>query len=165
MLLIASYHESPFIYGLIKSSLAIGGMLFGILLARVILKNIKSGKKFILAYLFFGLFLVTSAFFSNNLLIIVTLILGGGFYSLSHITTNVIEKGLIPEEHFAKISSSRYTISVGIMPLGSIFFGIFSEYIPVFWFFIAFGLCYILIAFLHFSNKRVRDFDIGEKND
>ncbi|MCL1936139.1 MAG: MFS transporter [Defluviitaleaceae bacterium] len=158
--IIASYHNSPFILGLLGSIMSFGGLVGAVFVTRVLFKNIPLGKKNILLRFLLGLSLALTFLFVEDFSILIILAIAGVFWGSTHITGTPVDQAIIPKEHFGKIRQAMYTISVGIMPLGSLFFGIMSEHISLSLFFILFGSTYIFFSILMFFNKRMRELSL-----
>jgi len=155
LVLIANGHNSSFIFGIINTSIPFGGLIGSVILAKWLFKNIPLGKKHVISYFLFGIGLLFIGFFTTTLIIIIPLVIAGLFLGVSHVTSTPIMQSLIPEKDFGKIMSSIYTITVGVMPLGALAFGVLANRINSSVFFTIFGAIYIIVACLYRANSRL----------
>lgn len=157
ILLFANYHDSPLLLGIANSVVAFGAFLGSILLVKYVFKNIGLGKKYCLGTIGFGIGLTVASFFTDTWHFIIILGIASLFLGSNHVTATPIFQTLADKKHFGKIMSASYTLSIGSMPLGALFFGIFTQNISIQMFFIAFGCVYIIIGLIYYFTKPIRE--------
>ena len=157
ILIIASqFYQGPMIAGIMDSSLYFGEFLGGIVAALWIFKKMKVGVKGIVSISLYGLLLLVLSFFTNSLFMIPILALSGIFLGIFSICYTTILQGVIPKSEFSKVLSAKYSISVGLKPLGTLFFGTIAYVLSPQAFFIVFGIACILVAALYASSTEIR---------
>jgi len=158
---LAHSHESPFILAATLSALGIGGFFGTAIVSKTLFKTTPTGIKHIMNYALFGLGLLLTSLLSDSLLLLLTLVASGLFWGVTHVTYSPIKQVLIPAEKMGKVSSVESTLSIGSMPLGSLFFGYFFDMISAQLFFTLFGITYLLSAVFYYRAENIRTFKLS----
>ncbi|MFY3791279.1 MFS transporter [Ureibacillus sp. MALMAid1270] len=162
---IAADIGSPVMLGLLNSTLAIGTLVGATIFSQKILKNLILGSKLVLCSCLFGVMLVFTSFFASSVWVIFPLTIGAVFLGVTQILTHPIVQTIVPEEKLGRVFSAQYTISVGIMPLGSLIFGKVAEIMSSEIFFILIGIVYILIGISYWLQKEIAHFSLTSESN
>jgi len=155
IVLIANEMNSAFMLGVMNSAISIGAFLGSLVLSGIILKNVPIGKKLTINKMLFGLAIIVCSLFSGKWYLAIFLGIAGIFLGVTHVTETPIMQTIIPKEDIGKVMSSQYSITVGIMPLGSLFFGAVSKHLNSSLFLILFGLYYVIIFIFYYTCKPI----------
>lgn len=160
--IIANDQNSPILYGFIMSSMAIGTLIGSTIASKIVLSKYTIGRIQVFATLFFGVTLLANALFVSSKFIIVSLAISFIFLGVTHVSNKPFYQILIPEQHLGKVFSTKASISIITMPLGSLFFGWLSLYINPNIFFILFGSSYCFIGIVYLLDSKIRDFSLND---
>ncbi|WP_162917874.1 MFS transporter [Brochothrix thermosphacta] len=144
------------------SSMAIGTLIGSTIASKIVLSKYTIGRIQVFATLFFGVTLLANALFVSSKFIIVSLAISFIFLGVTHVSNKPFYQILIPEQHLGKVFSTKASISIITMPLGSLFFGWLSLYINPNIFFILFGSSYCFIGIVYLLDSKIRDFSLND---
>ena len=161
IVLIADEMNSPVMLGLINSVAAIGAFLGAWIISGYVIKNMGVGKKRVIARLGVGIGIALSGFAVNSWLFLLPLFLANLFLGVAHVTNDPIMQSIIPAEDMGKVLTAYYSITVGVMPLGSLFFGYIANYMPAHMFMYLFGFFGILDGLINWRYKPIANFVVG----
>lgn len=157
---IANDMNDPVVLGLLNSAIAMGTLLGATVFTHKVMGKFELGQKLILNSFLFGLMLIITSFFVNSFLILLFLLIATIFLGVTQILINPILQSITDEDKLGKVFSAQYSISVGIMPIGSLIFGKVAEIIDSNLFFILLGCAYLLIGFKYFMKKEIANFSL-----
>ncbi|MBC2265006.1 MFS transporter [Listeria booriae] len=163
IVLIADAQNSPVILGLMTASMAVGALIGSTLGATFILKVLPHGKALVLCTLLFGVGIVICATVVSSVLVTVVFGIANIFLGVTHVLQKPYFQVLLPKEDLGKVFSALFSVSVGTLPIGALFFGAIAGNLNAFWFLILFGVIYIAIALLYMFNKKVFHFELSEE--
>ena len=161
IVLIADEMNSPAMLGLINSVSAIGAFLGAWIISGYVIKNMGVGKKRVIARIGVGIGIALSGFAVNSWLFLLPLFLANLFLGVAHVTNDPIMQSIIPAEDMGKVLTAYYSITVGVMPLGSLFFGYMANYLTASVFMYIFGFFGILDGLINLWYKPIANFVIG----
>ncbi|MCK1994217.1 MFS transporter [Peribacillus muralis] len=158
---IAGDMNSPIMLGLLNSSIAIGTLIGATLFTHKVLSKFILGQKLVLCSFFFGIMMVLTSFFVNSNTILLVLLIGAIFLGVTQILTHPIIQSIVPSNKLGKVFSAQYSISVGIMPIGALFFGKLAEFMSSGTFFICIGVAYVFIAVTYLMRRDIFHFSLS----
>lgn len=160
-LLIAKEFGNAAFYGLLVSGSAIGTLFGTTVVSNFILKKMSIGHAFWLATAIFGLGIGLSTLAPNSFWLLVTWFISHLFLGVTHVAQKPILQTEIPDERLGEVFSAFYTVTIPTLAIGSLVFGAIADFLSWRVFIILFGVATILIAFLYFSNKKLRLYDVS----
>lgn len=158
---IAGDMNSPIMLGLLNFSIAIGTLIGATLFTHKVLNKLVLGQKLVLCSFLFGLMMVLTSFFANSYTILLVLLIGAIFLGVTQILTHPIVQSIAPSNKLGKVFSAQYTITVGVMPIGAIFFGKLAEFMNSSTFFMCIGFAYMCIAVSYLIQREIFNFSLS----
>ncbi|RDX02440.1 MFS transporter [Listeria kieliensis] len=158
--LIADEQGSAIILGLLTSSMAIGTLIGSTVGAALFARFMSLGKTLTLATSLYGVCIVISGFYAHSVGIIVGLGIANLFLGITHVVQKPFFQVLVPEKHLGKVFTAAASSGVAALPAGSLFFGIFSDYISSSYFLYLFGAIYLMIGIIYWKNKAIFQFHL-----
>lgn len=161
VVLIANKLNNATVLGTFLGASAVGTLIGTMFMSRYVLKNFNIGKKLIIGYLGFGIFTGLSAPFSNSFWFIIPYTIASIFLGVTYTTQTPILQNEIDKNRLAQVLSAKYTVEVGIMPIGSLVFGEISKHYSSFNFYIVFGAVYVVTGIIYFLRKEIKNYIIN----
>lgn len=150
---IASDTHNPITLGLLNAIIALGSLIGSTYIATVLLKRVSLHKKLCMGSLVFGMLLVACSVVTSNIYVFSGLLgVSCVFLGVTQTVINPIIQHHIPEHQLGKVFSAMETISVGVIPLASLAWGVLAHYISNALFFVIFGSIYIVASVIYAYN-------------
>lgn len=146
----------PLYLGLLTATMAAGSLIGATFFSQIIFKKNILGVKLYQGTILFGLFMVLTSIFVYSKIVFVFLFLSHIFLGLTHTVIGPIIQKSFENDDLGKIFTIKSAIEVSIMPIGSIFFGSLSNFLPLNIFCIIFGGAYIIIGIMYYFNTELR---------
>lgn len=160
-LLIAKNVGNAAFYGLIVSVCAVGTLLGTTFVTNFILKKVSLGHALWLATAIFGIGIGSTAMVNNRFVLLVIWFLSCLFLGVTHVVQKPILQTEIPEEKLGEVFSAFYTVTIPTLAIGSLVFGYIAKFLPWRLFLIVFTIFFLLVSFLYFTNKKLRQYNIS----
>ncbi|MHC5251978.1 MFS transporter [Listeria kieliensis] len=158
--LIADKQGSAIILGLITSSMAIGTLIGATFGATLFARFFALGQTLTFATCLYGFCIAISGLSTNSLGIIFWLGIANIFLGVTHVVQKPFYQVLVPHKHLGKVFSAASSFSVTALPLGSLFFGLVSDYLSSAQFLYLFGGVYLAIGIFYWNNRSVFRFQL-----
>lgn len=140
--------------------MAIGTLIGSTFGAALFARFMSLGKTLTLATSLYGVCIVISGFYAHSVGIIVGLGIANLFLGITHVVQKPFFQVLVPEKHLGKVFTATASSGVAALPAGSLFFGIFSDYISSSYFLYLFGAIYLMIGIIYWKNKAIFQFHL-----
>jgi MFS family permease len=160
-LLIAKDVADSTFYGLLVSACAVGTLLGTTFIANFVLKKISFGKALWLATAIFGIGIGSSAMVHSCFVLLLIWFVSCMFLGITHVAQKPILQTEIPNEKLGEVFSSFYTVTIPTLAIGSLVFGYIAKFLSWRLFLIVFTIFFLLVSFLYFSNKKLRQYDVS----
>ncbi|KLI75437.1 MULTISPECIES: MFS transporter [Lacticaseibacillus] len=160
VVLIADKLNTAIALGLFLGSAAIGSLIGTLYVSQTVLQHFGIGGKLVVGQLGFGLFTMISALCTNSILFIIPFTLAAVFLGVTFVSQNPIIQNEVASDSLGQVFSAKYTLEVGIMPIGSLFFGEIAKHMTSALFFLIFGLAYLGLGAVTYLNKGLRQYRI-----
>ena len=160
-LLIAKDVADSTFYGLLVSACAVGTLLGTTFIANFVLKKISLGKALWLATAIFGIGIGSSAMVHSRFVLLLIWFVSCMFLGITHVAQKPILQTEIPNEKLGEVFSSFYTVTIPTLAIGSLVFGYIAKFLSWRLFLIVFTIFFLLVSFLYFSNKKLRQYDVS----
>ncbi|CAM3021355.1 hypothetical protein GHI93_00610 [Lactococcus hircilactis] len=129
-------------------AIASGVILGSSVVSQKILGKIKDMMKMGLAMLFYGTIMCFVSFFVTNFWVLLPLGLGAIFLGVIQTIIYPLIQKITEKTQQGKIFAAFETLTVGIIPLGSILFGFIAKFLVPQIFFLIYGFYYIFLAII-----------------
>lgn len=160
-LLVAKDVGSSTFYGLLVSACAVGTLLGTTVATNFALKKLTLGKAFWIATAIFGIGIGSSAMVHSRFVLLLIWFVSCLFLGITHVAQKPILQNEIPEEKLGEVFSAFYTVTIPTLAIGSLVFGYVAKFLPWRLFLIVFTIFFLLVSFLYFTNKKLREYDIS----
>lgn len=160
-LLIAKDVADSTFYGLLVSACAVGTLLGTTFIANFVLKKISLGKALWLATAIFGIGIGSSAMVHSRFVLLLIWFVSCMFLGITHVAQKPILQTEIPNEKLGEVFSAFYTVTIPTLAIGSLVFGYIAKFLSWRLFLIVFTIFFLLVSFLYFSNKKLRQYDVS----
>ncbi|SDX01079.1 MFS transporter [Streptococcus equinus] len=160
-LLIAKDVADSTFYGLLVSACAVGTLLGTTFIANFVLKKISLGKALWLATAIFGIGIGSSAMVHSPFVLLLIWFVSCMFLGITHVAQKPILQTEIPNEKLGEVFSAFYTVTIPTLAIGSLVFGYIAKFLSWRLFLIVFTIFFLLVSFLYFSNKKLRQYDVS----
>ncbi len=160
-LLIAKDVADSTFYGLLVSACAVGTLLGTTFIANFVLKKISLGKALWLATAIFGIGIGSSAMVHSPFVLLLIWFVSCMFLGITHVAQKPILQTEIPNEKLGEVFSAFYTVTIPTLAIGSLVFGYIAKFLSWRLFLIVFTISFLLVSFLYFSNKKLRQYDVS----
>ncbi|NEW63144.1 MFS transporter [Granulicatella sp. zg-ZJ] len=146
--------NDPTLLGLISAMLSVGCLFGSTFIVHKVLKGMATYQKMIIGYCFFGFCMAIMSFFvSGYWTVLAGMLVSGFFLGIVQTVKTPIIQSYIPNEQLGKVFATQGTISVGIMPVSSLIWGVLANYISVDIFFVIFGIIYVSCSAIFFYQR------------
>lgn len=160
-LLVAKDVGNSTFYGLLVSACAVGTLLGTTVAANFTLKKLNLGKAFWLATAIFGIGIGSSAMVHSRFVLLLIWFVSCMFLGITHVAQKPILQTEIPNEKLGEVFSAFYTVTIPTLAIGSLVFGYIAKFLSWRLFLVVFTIFFLLVSFLYFSNKKLRQYDVS----
>lgn len=160
-LLIAKDVGNAAFYGLLVSASAIGTLLGTTVVANFVLQKVSVGQTFWWATVLFGLGIGLTTLAQNSFVLLVIWFISCLFLGITHVAQKPILQTEIPDDCLGEVFSAFYTVTIPTLAIGSLVFGFVAKFLSWRLFVLVFAISFLMIGFLYFSNKKLRQYDIS----
>ncbi|WP_141719291.1 MFS transporter, partial [Streptococcus agalactiae] len=139
----------------------VGTLLGTTFIANFVLKKISLGKALWLATAIFGIGIGSSAMVHSRFVLLLIWFVSCMFLGITHVAQKPILQTEIPNEKLGEVFSAFYTVTIPTLAIGSLVFGYIAKFLSWRLFLIVFTIFFLLVSFLYFSNKKLRQYDVS----
>lgn len=149
-------------FGLLTAGSSIGIMVGGTFVVNHVLKRYNVGRILWVADIIFGMILLPISIFSNKYMLLVVWFIAFIFLGVSQVVQKPILQAEIPHEKMGEVLSAFSTITISTLSVGSLLFGYLAKFMDWKIFMVIFGVSYIGIGLLYFSNKKFNNYSVNQ---
>lgn len=144
-------------YGILLGIISLGVVIGNSYGASYMLKKISLGKSLIYINISSGLPLCILFLITNKYLILILFFIFGIFLGINHVLTPTYYQKVIEHQNLGRFYSASYSLTVSTFPLGALLFGYIARYMSYNYFFLLFGLSYVIFGIYMLKLKKFRE--------
>lgn len=149
-------------FGLLTAGSSIGIMIGGTFVVNFVLKYYNVGRILWIVDIIFGLILLPISIFTNKYMLLLVWFIAFIFLGVSQVVQKPILQAEIPHEKMGEVISAFSTLTISTLSLGSLLFGYLAKFMDWKIFMVIFGMSYVFIGLLYFSNKQFNNYSVND---